>query len=160
MSNEKNPGWLVYIGDYTTQLYGDCNEPLYGFFRCSNEVYRIFYQWKIFMVVGVQGVVGVFRGTGQEFAVYIYISIYIFIPGTQMTLVLVKTNLFLEGLSLKIEDIHRFQVYKLLYLDGKNHHSLEPLRLVVLWGVDGLGCLRSTCPGKHPMLWVETSCRW
>ena len=32
-----------------------------------------------------------------------------------MTLVLVKKQLFLEGLSLKIEDIHRFQVYKLLY---------------------------------------------
>ena len=28
VSNEKNPGWLVYIGDYTTQLYGDCNKPL------------------------------------------------------------------------------------------------------------------------------------
>ena len=25
MSNEKNPGWLGYIGDYTTQLYRDCN---------------------------------------------------------------------------------------------------------------------------------------
>ena len=26
----KNPGCLGYIGDYTTQLCGDCNEPLYG----------------------------------------------------------------------------------------------------------------------------------
>ena len=28
MSNEKNPGCLVYIGDYTTQLYRDSNKPL------------------------------------------------------------------------------------------------------------------------------------
>ncbi len=27
MSNEKNLGWLGYIGDYTTQLYGDYNKP-------------------------------------------------------------------------------------------------------------------------------------
>ena len=30
VSNEKNPGWLRYIGDYTTQLYRDYNKPLYG----------------------------------------------------------------------------------------------------------------------------------
>ena len=28
MSNEKNPGCLRYIGDYTTQLYRDYNNPL------------------------------------------------------------------------------------------------------------------------------------
>ena len=28
VSNEKNPGWLDYIGDYTTQLYRDYNKPL------------------------------------------------------------------------------------------------------------------------------------
>ena len=28
MSNEKNLGWLGYIGDYTTQLYRDYNKPL------------------------------------------------------------------------------------------------------------------------------------
>ena len=28
VSNEKNPGWLGYVGDYTTQLYRDYNEPL------------------------------------------------------------------------------------------------------------------------------------
>ena len=28
LSNEKNPGWLGYIGDSTTQLYGDFNKPL------------------------------------------------------------------------------------------------------------------------------------
>ena len=28
MSNEKNPGWLFYIRDYTTQLYRDYNKPL------------------------------------------------------------------------------------------------------------------------------------
>ena len=28
MSHEKSPGWLGYIGDYTTQLYGDYNKPL------------------------------------------------------------------------------------------------------------------------------------
>ena len=27
MSNEKNPGCFVYIGDYTTQLYRDYNKP-------------------------------------------------------------------------------------------------------------------------------------
>ena len=32
MSNEKEPGWLGYIGDYTTQLYRDyfinhCKDP-------------------------------------------------------------------------------------------------------------------------------------
>ena len=28
LSNEKYLGWLGYIGDYTTQLYGDYNKPL------------------------------------------------------------------------------------------------------------------------------------
>ena len=28
VSNEKNPGYLLYIGDYTTQLYGDYNYQL------------------------------------------------------------------------------------------------------------------------------------
>ena len=28
LSNEENLGWLGYIGDYTTQLYGDYNKPL------------------------------------------------------------------------------------------------------------------------------------
>ena len=28
MSNQKHPGWLGYIGDYTTQLYRDYNKPL------------------------------------------------------------------------------------------------------------------------------------
>ena len=28
MSNEQNPGWLGYIGDYTTQLYRDSKKPL------------------------------------------------------------------------------------------------------------------------------------
>ena len=28
LSNEKNPGWLGYIGDYTIQLYRDFNKPL------------------------------------------------------------------------------------------------------------------------------------
>ena len=27
-SHEKSPGWLGYIGNYTTQLYMDSNEPL------------------------------------------------------------------------------------------------------------------------------------
>ena len=27
-SHEKNPGWLGYTGDYTTQLYRDYNKPL------------------------------------------------------------------------------------------------------------------------------------
>ena len=28
VSNEKNPGYLLYIVDYTTQLYRDFNKPL------------------------------------------------------------------------------------------------------------------------------------
>ena len=28
VSNEKKPGWLGYIRDYTTQLYRDYNKPL------------------------------------------------------------------------------------------------------------------------------------
>ena len=28
LSNEKNPGWLGDVGDYTTQLYRDYNKPL------------------------------------------------------------------------------------------------------------------------------------
>ena len=28
LSNEKNPGWLGHLGDYTTQLYRDYNKPL------------------------------------------------------------------------------------------------------------------------------------
>ena len=27
VSNEQNPGWLGYIGGYTTQIYRDYNEP-------------------------------------------------------------------------------------------------------------------------------------
>ena len=30
VSHEKNPGWLGYIRDYTTQLYRDYNKPLLG----------------------------------------------------------------------------------------------------------------------------------
>ena len=28
LGNEKKPGWLGYIGDYTTQVYRDYNKPL------------------------------------------------------------------------------------------------------------------------------------
>ena len=28
VSNEKTPGWLGYVGDYTIQLYRDYNKPL------------------------------------------------------------------------------------------------------------------------------------
>ena len=28
LSSDQNPGYQLYIGDYTTQLYWDCNEPL------------------------------------------------------------------------------------------------------------------------------------
>ena len=28
LSNENYPGWLGYVGDYTTQLYGDFNKPI------------------------------------------------------------------------------------------------------------------------------------
>ena len=31
-----NPGWLFDIGDYTTQLYGDCHKPIYGSLK-SNQ---------------------------------------------------------------------------------------------------------------------------
>lgn len=30
MSNAKIPGWLDYLGDYTTHLYRDYNKPLKG----------------------------------------------------------------------------------------------------------------------------------
>ena len=30
MSHEESPGWLDYIGDYTTQLYRDYNKRLPG----------------------------------------------------------------------------------------------------------------------------------
>ncbi len=30
LSNEKNPGCLLYIRDYTTQLYWNFNKPLKG----------------------------------------------------------------------------------------------------------------------------------
>ena len=30
VSHEKNPGWLGYIRDYTTQLYRDYNKSLLG----------------------------------------------------------------------------------------------------------------------------------
>ena len=39
MSSDQNPGNLLYRGDYTTQLYGDCNsimECQQGFERCSS----------------------------------------------------------------------------------------------------------------------------
>ncbi len=28
LSSDQNPGYLLYRGDYTTQIYGDCNKPL------------------------------------------------------------------------------------------------------------------------------------
>ena len=28
LSHEKYPGWLGYIGDYTTQVFRDCKKPL------------------------------------------------------------------------------------------------------------------------------------
>ena len=28
LSNEQNPGWLGYVGDYATQLYGEYDKPL------------------------------------------------------------------------------------------------------------------------------------
>lgn len=30
ISSEQNHGYLLYRGDYTTQLYVDCNKPLKG----------------------------------------------------------------------------------------------------------------------------------
>ena len=50
-----------------------------------------------------------------EYACHFYAygvqSAYVCIPGTQMTRVLIGKDLVLEGSRLKIEDIHRFQVY-------------------------------------------------
>ena len=37
MSNEKTPGCLVYIGDYTTQLYGGYNKFCYKDLRISSK---------------------------------------------------------------------------------------------------------------------------
>ena len=52
MSNEKRaPGWLGYIGDYTTQLYGDYNQPLSGSLltnQDSMESERFFFSWLMF----------------------------------------------------------------------------------------------------------------
>ena len=43
------PGWLFDLGDYTTQLYGDCNKPiqdyathLYGDYNKPIYIYIIF----------------------------------------------------------------------------------------------------------------------
>ena len=44
------------------------------------------------------------------FSIYIYIQI----PGTQMTLVFIGKDLVLKGSTTKVEDIHRFQVYKFI----------------------------------------------
>ena len=30
LSSDQNPGWLDYVGDYTTQLYRDYNKALSG----------------------------------------------------------------------------------------------------------------------------------
>ena len=47
LSNERNPGCFGYIGDYTTQLYGDYNKPFYG--SLLNNQWT---SWKFFRVVG------------------------------------------------------------------------------------------------------------
>ena len=36
-SNEKNPGWLGYVGDDTTQLYRDYNTPLWGSLKTNQD---------------------------------------------------------------------------------------------------------------------------
>ena len=47
MSNEKNPGWLGYIGDYTLQLYRDYNKPLQGSLLTNQHFMesREFFSW-------------------------------------------------------------------------------------------------------------------
>ena len=48
MSNERNPGWLDYIGDYTTQLYRDYSKPLKGSLltnQDSMESTKGFFSW-------------------------------------------------------------------------------------------------------------------
>ena len=42
MSNEQKPGYLVDVGDYTTQFYKDYNQPMKG---SRHEPIRI--QWKV-----------------------------------------------------------------------------------------------------------------
>ena len=42
MRNEKNPGYLLYIGDYTTQLYGDY---FINHYKDPYQTTRI--QWKV-----------------------------------------------------------------------------------------------------------------
>ena len=44
-------------------------------------------------------------------SLFFSLSLYIYISGTQMTLLLIGKNLVLEGSTTKIKDIHRFQVY-------------------------------------------------
>ena len=35
---KKDLGWLFYIGDYTTQLYGDYNEPLWHIYLRLSQI--------------------------------------------------------------------------------------------------------------------------
>ena len=42
MSHEKNPGWLGYIGDYTTQFFWDYNKPLKGFLLTNQYIYTVY----------------------------------------------------------------------------------------------------------------------
>jgi len=47
MSHEQNPGWLDCIGDDTTQLYRDYNNPLEGSLLTNqyNGKYYFFFSW-------------------------------------------------------------------------------------------------------------------
>ena len=47
MSNEKDPGCLVYIGDYTTQLYREHNKPLYDPYEPTSISWKVggFFSW-------------------------------------------------------------------------------------------------------------------
>ena len=43
IAHEKNPGWLGYIGDYTTQVYRDYHKPLRGSLQ-TNQYNKVFFR--------------------------------------------------------------------------------------------------------------------
>ena len=50
LSNEKNPGCLVYIGGYTTQLCRDYNKPLKGSLGLLTNQYTVMESRRFFFV--------------------------------------------------------------------------------------------------------------
>ena len=92
-----------------------------------------------------------FRDTDICMHIYIYISTYLHVPGTQMTSVLIGKGLLLEVSNPKIEDVHRFHIYIYLHIVEKPFFSHRSILKPWL-----SRCLRTTNQlNRQPRLYVS-----